>query len=63
MPRPRKGTEEVWYDTFAQWPEADRAVALKVLEQLHRALAREARRKPADKSAESLPLEEGLHVE
>jgi hypothetical protein len=40
MPRPRKGTEEVWYDTFAGWPEEDREAALKVLTHLHRALSR-----------------------
>lgn len=40
MARPRKGTEEVWYDTFAEWSEEDRAAALKVLEHLHRALTR-----------------------
>lgn len=43
MARPRKGTEETWFDTFAEWDEADRAAALKVLDHLHRALIRAAR--------------------
>lgn len=44
MARPRKGTEEVWYDTFAEWSEEDRTAALKVVTILHRQLVREARR-------------------
>jgi hypothetical protein len=44
MARPRRGTEEVFYDTFSDWDEADRAAALKVLETLHRALSRDAKR-------------------
>lgn len=38
MGRPRKGTEDTFYDTFAEWAPDDRAVALKVLEQTHRQL-------------------------
>lgn len=51
MPRPRKGTEEVFYDTFSDWPEDDRAAALRVLEAIHRTLCRQSRRvndKPAE---------------
>jgi hypothetical protein len=44
MPRPRKGTEQVFYDTFADWPIEDQAAALKVLNELHRQRQREARR-------------------
>ena len=36
MARPRKGTEEVFFDTFADWPADDQAAALRVLEQIHR---------------------------
>lgn len=36
MARPRKTTEETWYDCFADWEYADQAAALKVLEALHR---------------------------
>jgi hypothetical protein len=52
MPRPRKGTEEVWYDTFAGWPEEDREAALKVLTHLHRALSRARIAAPAQAAAD-----------
>ena len=44
MARPRKGTEEVWYDTFMEWSAEDQAAALKVLEALHRQSAKMAKR-------------------
>jgi hypothetical protein len=36
MSRPRRGTEQVWYDLFMDWDLTDQAVALKMLEELHR---------------------------
>ncbi len=56
MPRPRKGTEEVFFDTFSSWPEDDRAAALKVIEAIHRALTVAARRN--GKEPEQQPLED-----
>lgn len=44
MARPRKGTEETFFDTFADWELADQAAALKVMEALHRQKLREERR-------------------
>ena len=44
MARPRKGTEEVFYDTFADWDAEDQRAALKVLEQIHRMTTRAAKR-------------------
>jgi len=45
MARPRRGTEETFYDTFADWEPEDQAAALKVLEALHRQKVRESRRR------------------
>ncbi len=36
MARPRRTTEEEWYDIFSTWDTEDQAVALRVLEQIHR---------------------------
>jgi len=58
MGRPRKGTEETFYDTFAEWDAADQAVALRVLEQLHRQRQREAKRNGTGPSGPQLKLEE-----
>lgn len=44
MSRPRKGTEQTWYDTFMEWSADDQAAALKVLEALHRQSVRMAKR-------------------
>lgn len=59
MPRPRRGTEEVFYDTFADWTAADQASALKVLEALHRQKVREERRSPVAEGIIVTPLFEG----
>lgn len=45
MSKPRRGTEQVFYDTFADWPAEDQAAALKVLEALHRQTERQTRRR------------------
>ncbi len=45
MPRPRKGTEEVFYDTFADFDLIDQAAALKVMQAIHRLAIRDAGRK------------------
>lgn len=59
MARPRlyKTVEDNWYDCFANWSEADRAAALKVLTALHGVLSREARRK-AEPAAEPSLLDD-----
>ena len=36
MARPRRTTEEEWYDVFSRWDVDDQAVAIRVLEQIHR---------------------------
>ena len=36
MARPRRTTEEEFYDVFAGWPADDQAIALRVMEQIHR---------------------------
>lgn len=46
MPRPRRGTEQVFFDTFADWPLQDQASALKVLNELHRQKRREQGTEP-----------------
>ena len=46
MSKPRRGTEAVFYDAFADWDADDQASALKVLEALHRQKLREERRQP-----------------
>lgn len=55
MSRPRRGTEAVFYDTFADWPLTDQAAALKVLEALHRQKQRDGRR---EKPVEPEPIEQ-----
>ena len=45
MARPRKTTEETWYDTFSSWELEDQAIALKVLDQIHRIAEREKRKR------------------
>lgn len=52
MARPRRSTEETWYDEFSSWDELDRAAALKVLTHLHRALSRDAKRSKSPTPAE-----------
>lgn len=51
MSKPRRGTEAVFYDTFADWSVEDQAAALRVLEALHRQKQREQGRR-AVKQAE-----------
>ncbi len=46
MARPRRTTEEEWYDVFGLWDAEDQAVALRVLEQIHR-IAKRTKAKPA----------------
>ena len=36
MARPKRTTEEEWYDVFASWDETDQDVAIRVLEQMRR---------------------------
>jgi hypothetical protein len=36
MARPRRTTEEEFYDIFSSWPIDDQAMALRVMEQIHR---------------------------
>lgn len=52
MARQRRTTEEEWYDIFSGWDTADQAVAIRVLEQVHRIARRGA--KKADTEAVSL---------
>lgn len=40
MPRPRQVTQDAWYDIWAEWPAADRAAAIKVLEATHRQICK-----------------------
>ena len=40
MARPRRTTEEEWYDIFSGWDIEDQAVALRVLEQINRQMKR-----------------------
>lgn len=40
MATPKKVTQENWYDIWADWPAADRAAAIRVLEQTHRQLVK-----------------------
>ncbi len=44
MPRPRKSTEREFYDIFWEWPLADQAAAIRVMEELHRQKGRMKRR-------------------
>lgn len=60
MARPRKGTEQVFYDTFADWPLEDQAAAIKVLNELHRQKSREAKRLPAPPMLEFKVPQTGL---
>jgi len=41
MAKPRRATAEAFYDVFADFPVADQASALKILEQIHRLAVRE----------------------
>jgi hypothetical protein len=36
MPKPRKGTSEVFYDTFADFPVEEQAIALRIMTEIHR---------------------------
>lgn len=36
MARPRRSTEEEFYDVFSSWAVDDQAIALRVMEQIHR---------------------------
>lgn len=36
MSRPRLGTQQVWYDTFMDWPLDDQRAAIRMLQELHR---------------------------
>lgn len=56
MPRPRKGTAEVFYDTFSDFPLEDQAAALKILEQVHRLAKRDVARKNGTAPDAQLPL-------
>lgn len=51
----RRGTEAVWFDTFADWSTTDQAAAMKTCEQIHRQKVRGERKepKPAEKPAEA----------
>lgn len=55
MSRPRRGTEAVFYDTFADWSVEDQAAALRVLEALHRQKQRENGRRAVRAADERLP--------
>lgn len=57
MSKPRRGTAEVFYDTFADWDVADQAQSLKVLEGIHRQANRNAMK--ALKPKENKPDEPG----
>ena len=59
MARPRRSTEESFYDVFSDFDVEDQAIALIVLEQIHRLAKRE--RKPRVVSAEVEPEQETLH--
>lgn len=49
MSRPRRGTQQVWYDTFMDWDLEDQQAALRMLEELHR----QKRRMTGGKEAEN----------
>jgi hypothetical protein len=36
LARPKRSTEEEFYDVFSAWPTDDQAIALRVMEQIHR---------------------------
>ena len=57
--RPRRGTEQVFFDTFADWTAADQAAALKVLEALHRQTERAERARYAQADAERIAKIDG----
>lgn len=57
MARPRRTTEEEWFDVFATWDADDQAVALRVLEQIHRIAKRS---KPAKVAQPEQPSLSGL---
>lgn len=50
MAKPRKATSDTFYDIFGAWPAADRAIALKVLEQTHRQILKIESRAVAGKT-------------
>lgn len=56
MARPRKGTEAVFFDTFADWSAEDQAAALRVLEALHRQKKREEAKPLSQRIVEQLPV-------
>lgn len=58
MARPRRSTEEEFYDIFASWPTDDQAIALRVMEQIHR-IAKRAAKKSETEEAPLLSLREG----
>lgn len=43
MARPKRTTEEEWYDVFASWDETDQDVAIRVLEQMRRQARRRSK--------------------
>lgn len=49
--KPRRGTQEVFFDTFSEWDSADQARALDVLQALHRQTERTERRDPTRTTA------------
>jgi hypothetical protein len=49
MPRPRKSTEESFYDVFSSWPLSEQKIALRVMERL--VIEREKEERRAVKSA------------
>lgn len=53
MPRPRKGTEQVFFDTFADWPFEDQKHALAILQELHRQTERKERKAGRGTAAKS----------
>ncbi len=58
MARPRRTTEEEWYDVFSGWDAEDQAVALRVLEQIHRIAKRNGKKAEAPVPGDQLPLRE-----
>lgn len=58
MAKPRRTTEEEWYDVFSRWDVEGQAIAIRVLEQIHRIAKRGPKPQPTEEPGEKLDLRE-----
>lgn len=58
MPKPRKGTSEVFYDTFSDFPLDEQAIAIRILTEIHRQALKQSRKLAAQGSLIEEPASE-----